>query len=175
MGEHRRVALGALALALALAPSCAREEPPPPPPAAARRAPEPARADRVEPGELAEGDERAFGFPIPRKLEVVARFPDAVYATGPVAPERVANYAKERLVAAHVETGPVKTVYDKATVKGGEPRPLRVEVARVGGTTRLLVRDLTRKKAEAGISDEERWRRLGLTPQGKLANPNTMQ
>jgi len=177
VGKHRRITLVVtLAVTVAAALGCEDEKPPPQPYVRPpRERIEPRAADEARPGELAEGTEKAFGLPIPRRMALKARFPDAVYAEAAVSPERVANYVRERVEAAQVETGPGKTVWDKAVVKGGPTTPLRVEVTRVGSTTRLVVRDLTRPKDNENLSDDERWRRLGLTPQGKLADPNRME
>ena len=52
----------------------------------------PRHVDELAPGELAEGTDRAFDLPIPRRMRIDATFPDAVFAQGPVAAEHVANY-----------------------------------------------------------------------------------
>jgi hypothetical protein len=175
MNPGRALLRPALAAALLALPGC-RDEAAAPTPVPAAPAPAPSAStrpvDQVVPGELAEGADNAFGLRIPRRLVVKARFPEAVFATGKVAPERVANYVRERVAAERVETGPVKTVFSKATLKNGTSKgPMRIEVSHVGGVTQLLVRDETRAPAKPGLTEEERWRELGLTPKGELLNP----
>lgn len=124
-------------------------------------------ADHALPGELAEGDERAFGLALPRRMSVTARFPDAVFAGGEVAPELVANYVRERVIAAQVDTGPTRTVFLRATTKRDPGRTLRIDViARGADVTDILVRDETQAPAAPGRTPEERWRQLGFAPDG---------
>ena len=164
-----------LAAALLALPGCREQVDDKPAPAPAARPAPSASArpvDQVDPGELAEGADNAFGLRIPRRMVVKARFPGAVFATGSVAPERVANYVRERVAAERVETGPAKTVFSRATLKSGASTgPMRIEVSHVGGVTQLLVRDETRTPAKPGLTEEERWKEIGLTPKGELINP----
>ena len=124
--------------------------------------------DSVRPGEIAEGKDLAFGFPVPRAMHVTARFPDAVIAEGELDFEPLTNYVRERLDAGHVDTGPVKTVFAAATLKTDPKRRLLVEVRSAAGTVELVVRDETPKPIEPGLSDEERWKRSGLGPDGSV-------
>src|SRR5262249_51536499 len=59
-----------LAWALLFAPGCAKKEPPRPmlPPTPSATAPS---ADRLLPGELAEGKEKAMGLAVPREMEIL--------------------------------------------------------------------------------------------------------
>jgi len=151
------------------------EDAPPPPPASAA-APAPKPVDQVVPGELAEGVELAFGLPIPRRMGVKARFNDEVVASGDVAPEQLANYVRQRVLAESVETGPAKTVFTRATVKAAPQRMLRIEVvSRRARGTELVVRDVTRPPAEPGLTEEERWRRKGLKPDGSPIDPTRLE
>lgn len=142
----------------------------PPPSASASAASVPPSAlpiDHALPGELAEGDDRAFGLTLPRRMSVTGRFPDAVFAGGEVAPELVANYVRERVIAAQVDTGPTRTVFLRATTKSEPGRTLRIDViARGAGVTDILVRDETQAPAAPGRTPEERWRQLGFAPDG---------
>ncbi|WP_437649166.1 hypothetical protein [Sorangium sp. So ce362] len=180
----KRGVLSRAAVALAAAFACASAAlacrsdagapaPPPPPPseAAAPRPP----VDQALPGELAEGVEQAFGLPIPRRMKVRARFSDAVFAVGEIPAERVANYVRTRVLASNVETGPAKTIFSRATVKSAPHRMIRIEVVSRAHVSELVVRDETRPPAERGLSVEERWRRNGLTPDGKVLDPTRLE
>jgi hypothetical protein len=122
--------------------------------------------DELVPGELAEGEQRAFGLPIPRRMRVSATFPDAVFAVGALRAEDVSNYVRERVVAQRVETGPSKTVFTKAKLKAEPERTMRIEVVLKDGATELVVRDETPPPVEPGLSPEERMRKKGLLPDG---------
>jgi hypothetical protein len=166
------------ALALAGASGCRRRPPPEPlvstTPTLAASAP--ARpADHALPDEIAEGSEKAFGLPIPRQMRVVGRFDDVVFVTGDVAPELVANYVRQRVLSSHVETGPAKTVFTGVTLRSDAAHTLRVDVISRNGDTDLTVRDETRPPAREGLSEAERWKALGLTPQGTPLDPTHLQ
>jgi hypothetical protein len=135
------------------------------------------QVDRAVPGEIAEGSELAFGFPLPRRMRVSARFPDAVHAEGDIPAERLANYVRQRVVAEGVETGPAKTVFSRATVKTAPQRMLRIEVVSRSTETVLLIRDQTAPPppSDPGLSQEERWRQKGLKPDGSPLDPTRLE
>jgi hypothetical protein len=163
------------ALAIATTAGCKRRPPPPPQEASPIAAASARPADHALPDEIAEGAEKAFGLPIPRHLRVVGRFDDVVFASGDVAPELVANYVRQRVIAAHVETGPAKTVFTGVTLKIDPARTLRVDVVSRNGETDLTVRDETRPPARPGLSEAERWKELGLTPNGAPLDPTHLE
>jgi hypothetical protein len=163
------------------AAACESDEPPVVPPdygsATAPRAWSAKPIDRLAPGELAPGKADAFGLVLPRKLRVKARFPRSVHASGRASPEAVANYIRQRVTVAHVELAAASTVFPRATIPGGPPdKVYRIEVSPDrGGGTNLVVRDITRAPAPEGLSEEERWRRAGLTPDGKIIDMKSLE
>ena len=179
MGEHRRV-IGRLpgrAAIEKLVPAC-RSEPVEPrstgaPAAAAAPAEHP--VDEALPDEIAEGTEQAFGLLLPRRMAVKARFSDAVVAAGKLPAEAVSNYVRERVDATHIDTGPAKTVFTDAKIRAARDRVVRVEVVVLGAQTQLIVRDETRPPAKPGLSEEERWRELGLKPDGTPLDPKHLE
>ena len=126
--------------------------------------------DSTEPGELAEGEHDAFGLPLPRVMLIHARFPDAVHAKGQVGIEALANYVRKRVDAKQVDTGPSRTVFDGAALKSNPAQRLRVDVLSRGGLSRMVVRNLSPppRPLDPTLSDAERWKRNGLTPDGKV-------
>lgn len=142
-----------------------RDEPAPPavPPVAPS-----APIDTTEPGEIAEGSERAFGLPIPRDMRIKARLDDTWYAEGRFSLEDLANYVRDRVEPARIDRGPNKTVFVDAALAGDESRRVEVEIIRGSGRVEMIVRDRTRPPVEEGLSVEERWRRAGMTPDGKV-------
>jgi hypothetical protein len=128
--------------------------------------------DQLAPGELAEGTIDAFGFKLPRIMKVDTRFPDATFASGEASHKDVVGYVRDRVVAEKVETLQTKTVFGGATMKTSPANKLRIEVIAMGaGHCKLVVRDETRPPAKPGLTDEERWREVGMTPQGELIDP----
>lgn len=125
--------------------------------------------DTTLPGELAEGDEKAFGFPIPRKMRVRGRFDDAIYARGRVPFEAVSNYVSERVSNAAVNRGPSMTIYDRATLDADDSRTIRIEIKERFGDIEIVVREQTRRPdRNPGMSEAQRWRRAGLNPDGSV-------
>ncbi len=171
MGQRRRIALLLSAALLASACKGRSDDTSAPPPGPTPRPP----ADKLSPGELAEGSEKAFGFPIPRAMRVEARFPDAVFAEGDLAPALVASYVRARVVAEGVEAGPAKTVFPRATLKDAPSGVVQIEIVARGRGTSLVVRNVTRPPAKDGLSEEQRWKELGLTPQGEPLDPTRLE
>jgi hypothetical protein len=124
--------------------------------------------DTADELELPPGDVEAFGLKLPRGMSVKARFPDAVYAHADMGLEPIGNYMRAHVEAGRVDTGPAKTVFDKAKVKG-DTHVVRVEVTLVSRErVEVVVRDETpRPDPTPGLSEDERWRRAGMAPGGK--------
>jgi hypothetical protein len=127
--------------------------------------------DHMLPGELAEGTDKAFGLPLPRVMVPRARFNDVLFASAEVPSDRVANFVRARVTADKVETGPVKTVFSNATVRGQPGVTLSIEVISHGGSTELQVRNLSLVKPLQGLTEEERWRAAGFKPDGTPLDP----
>ncbi len=132
--------------------------------------------DRLAPGELGQGKHSAFGFTAPRQMRLERRFPDAAHFSGQLRPEAVANYVRERVLVQHVEVGAARTVFPKVAIKGGKKdRVYRIEVVAHGPVTRLVIKDITPPPTPQGLSEEERWKRAGMTPSGEMLNPKKLQ
>ena len=100
------------------------------------------------------------------KLEAV--FQDAAYLVGDVTPEALANYVRQRVEVSHVEIGVARTVFPKARIKAGaKDRVYELEVMSERLATKLVIRDVTPAEPIKGLTEEERWRKAGMTPQGQ--------
>ncbi len=165
----------ALALALLLAAGCHKKRVvvgTQPAASASARPP----VDHLEPGELAPGKDIVFGMPVPRSMTVDRRYPDAAHISGSVTPESVANYVRKRVIVSRVEIGAARTVFPAAKIKGGDLNKIyRIEVVPSPGRTKLVIRDITKPPMTQGLSEAERWKRAGLTPDGKPLDPKHLQ
>ena len=133
-------------------------------------------ADRLGPGELAPGTVEVWGFRAPKQMRLDRRFPDAAHFVGAVPAEALANYVRERVEVERVEIGAARTVFPKVRVKGGNPdRVYQFDIVKDGTSSKLVLRDITPPPVEPGLSDEERWRRAGMTPDGKQIDPKKLQ
>ena len=94
--------------------------------------------DTTEPGELPEGTLVAFGLKLPRRMKLVAKMDDAVFAVGQMRLEHVANYIRRRVDTDEVDTGPSKTRFVGAKVRGGD-KTVDVEVALVSRGVQVVV------------------------------------
>jgi hypothetical protein len=152
------------------------EHAPPPTLPAARTAAPSARppVDRTLPGELAEGSLRAFGLPLPRVMKVKGSFDEVVFASGNAPAHQVANYVRQRVIADKIVTGPEKTVFSRASVKATPGPLMTISVVAHGDKTEIEVRDITPKPAKPGLTPEERWRELGLNPDGSPIDPTQL-
>ena len=130
----------------------------------------PVPVDHLLPGELAEGSENAYGLVLPRGFVVDQRFEDAIHASGHGSPEHVSAFVRRRLVVSTVEVGPARTIFASARSKTGVA--ITVEITDRDNRVELVVRDLTPPPVVPGLSEEERWRRTGLRPNGQPLDPN---
>jgi hypothetical protein len=165
--------------ALVALPACRkRADPPAPAESASVAAPSAKPLDHLAPGELAQGKSQVFGFDVPLDMRIQGQFADVAYLEGRVAPEAVANYVRDRVDVAHVEIGAAGTVFPNARIKRGAPdRSYQFEVLRDRGFTRLVIRDTTPRQDDLpkGTSTEERWRRAGRSPDGRIVDPNQLR
>jgi hypothetical protein len=164
---RRRETLATIALLLAVGAGCKRKSIATRP--VASSAPSAKPVDRLAPGELTAGQSQVFGFEVPAGMRVRGAFLEIAYLEGNVEPEPLANYVRERVEVEHVEIGVGRTVFPRARIKGGAPdRAYDFEVVPSGGRTELVIRDVTpRPKNPPGMSNEERWRQAGRSPDGK--------
>src|SRR6476619_4399877 len=100
MGSRRRLTAVALVLALAMS-ACASCKPKTDDGPKTEEAP----PDRLAPGEVVEGTERAFGLPLPRASHVAARFATSAHITSTVTPEQLANFVRTRVQEGKVTQG----------------------------------------------------------------------
>jgi hypothetical protein len=101
-------------------------------------------------------------------MHIEYRYKEAVHLVGRVKPDALANYVRDRIVVSHVEIGAARTIFPNAHIKGGPTdKVFQLEVTPEPGFSRLTITDVTPPPIEPGLTDEERWRKAGLTPQGQ--------
>jgi hypothetical protein len=137
----------------------------------------PAPVDHLAPGELASGNTEVYGFPVPRGMEVESRLVDRTYLSGRVSPEALSNYVRQQVTVSHVEIGAARTVFPLARINAGPPdRVYNFEVLPDEAGTRLVIKDVTPPPPPPpGLSDAERWRAAGLTPDGRPLDPKKLE
>lgn len=133
--------------------------------------------DHLGPDELAPSKVQAYGFVVPRNMQIESTLPDRVYISGRVSPEALANYVREQVVVSHVEIGAARTLFPSARIKGGPAeRVFTLEVLPDGPRTRLVIKDVTPPPPPPpGMTDAERWRAAGMTPDGRPLDPKKLE
>ena len=109
----------ALLACAAFGPACAKKQDAPVVPPAP--APSALAADRLLPGELAEGRERAMGLAVPREMRITRSFAGTVFVAGRVNSDALTIYVSQRIDSARGEIAPGRTVFPRAHVKGEPP------------------------------------------------------
>jgi hypothetical protein len=177
MGSRRRLrrtASGGILAAFALIAGCGRTTPPDAArgttttarPSASARGP-----DQLAPGELLEGASKAFGVSLPRDLHVDGSFADVVYASGPLGVHSLVQFFRARLEDGSLREGPQAATFEHVHIPGDPGRELLVSITQQGSGCRVDLRDSTPLVLPVAPDDSARWRQVGLTPQGKLADP----
>lgn len=146
------------------------------PPSASRSTPK--TPDRLAPDELAEGKSALFGLKLPVGMQVEARFLQSAHASGIVSAEKLANFVRQRVEVARVELAGSGMVFPQASIRGGDPtRRYRIEISSKGRTTKLSLDWLNPPKPPpvTGLSEEQRWQRAGISPDGKLIGQQELE
>jgi hypothetical protein len=126
--------------------------------------------DHLAEGELQPGKSEVFGFPVPVGMELENRFADRAYLNAPrISPERLANYVRQHVTVSHVEIAAARTVFPNARINGNTTgKVYLLEVAPAGAGARLTIKDATPPPPPPpGLSDAERWRAAGMSPDGR--------
>ena len=162
-----------LAVAFVAVAGCRTTTPAPSPEDTAPAAP--AAVDHLADGELLEGSERAFDVPLPRNLRVDGAFVDAVYASGPVPLHPLVQYFRARLRGGELREGEASATFDRAHAAGKPGRSLNIHVITSTEGVRVEIRDLTPPVLPELPNEAARWQRVGLTPDGHLADPQHIE
>jgi hypothetical protein len=132
--------------------------------------------DRLAPDELAAGNAVVWGFAVPRDMQVEHQYVQEASLIGPVKSDALANYVRDRVVVSHVEIGAGRTIFPNAHIKAGAADHVyELDVIPQPGATRLVIRDVTPLKVVPGLTDAERWKQAGLTPQGRPLDPKAFE
>jgi hypothetical protein len=172
MGTRRRLTALTVLLIVGVAAcsSCKRKEEPPT---------EVKPPDHLAPTEVVEGKERAFGLPLPRDAKVAARFGKTVHVQTPLSPEELVNFVRARVKDGKVTPGTSGTQLFDVAPNGDPAKRLTIDVRLYRGgdghRSEMIVRDTTPAPVEPGLTDEQRWKKAGLTPSGQIADPTKLQ
>ncbi len=134
-------------------------------------APAPEAVDHLAPGELIEGGQQAFGIPLPRDLRIDESFAEVVYASGRVPVHALVQYFRPRLQDGGLREGTSSASFDHVKLRGKPGLELSIHITTIPGGTRVEIRDTTPPQAPNLPDETSRWKQVGLTPDGRLADP----
>ncbi len=129
-------------------------------------------ADHLAPDELLEGTDRAFDVTLPRGLRIDGAFSDVVYTSGALDLHALTTYFGARLQNGDLREGASSATFDHVTAKAKPGRLLSIHIAKAGDGARVDFRDVTPLPAPPQLTDPTaRWKRVGMTPSGRLIDP----
>jgi hypothetical protein len=136
-------------------------------------------ADHLARGELPEGSAHAYTLPLPLRSQILASFINSIDVGSEYSVEDVASFTRARVKDGRITAGANETRFDNVVVKSDPSRVLTIEILTAPPSGRfrseMLIRDVTPPPLVPGENDADRWRKAGLTPDGKLLDPRRMQ
>ena len=114
---------------------------------------------------------------LPRGSRIEGRFADSVHAIVPLTVEDAANYVRKQADdQGSVVVGPNGTVFEGMKIAGADPgHHLRIEISAVATETQLVIERIEEKPPPEKLPNDEAMKKAGLTPEGKLLDPNHTQ
>ena len=131
--------------------------------------------DHLAPGELLEGPDHAFGIALPRGLKIDATFATVVYASGALAVDPLVHYFQGHVQDGDLRQGPTSATFNNVRALGGNGPPLAIHVVFVRERVDVEISDETPPVLPQLPDEAARWKRVGLTPDGRLADPTHLE
>jgi hypothetical protein len=128
--------------------------------------------DHLAPEELVEGTEQAFGLTLPRGVHVESSDRGDVHAVGLVALHAFVKYLRAHVQESDLDEGDQFADLRKVKLHGKPGALYQMHLSPAGFRgTMLLVQDVTPVPAPDLPNEAERWKAVGLTPNGKVLDP----
>jgi hypothetical protein len=120
---------------------------------------------------LLEGPAQAFGIALPRGIGIDGAFVHVVHASGQGSVAALTKYFEARLLGGEFRDGPESATFEHVRSPAQPDKDLRVHIRSWGSGVTVELRDITSPPAPDLPNEAARWRQVGLTPDGKLADP----
>jgi hypothetical protein len=133
--------------------------------------PNPITPDHLAPGELLEGPVRVFGLALPSAATANGTFVDVAYVSATASVQSLARYFRARVNAGTLRESPSAATFEHVKVPGKPGMELLVRITAAAAGSNIEIRDTTPPVAPALPDEQSRWRQVGITPQGRLADP----
>lgn len=112
-----------------------------------------------------------FGIKVPRGMKLNYHYLDVAQARGSVPLANLAEYFRKHVSVASIEMSESRAVFPRAYINGDEKkRVFRIEIIHHFGQSTVKVSDVTPVRAPEGLTEEQRWERAGLNPDGSQKN-----
>lgn len=139
----------------------------------------PPPVDHLAPEEVVEGKENAFGLPLPRASTVQARFDNSVHVTSTLSLQELEKYVEERVKDGTRNKTDRVMHFKDVTALVDATHHLDIEVRRGRSAalvpSEMIITDVTPPPFDPTLSNEDRWKKVGLTPDGKLIDPKHLE
>jgi hypothetical protein len=168
------LAVGVVAFGVS-AVACSHEESADSTPAPAAESASARPSDHLAPDELLEGPDKAFGLALPRGSQVQSRFTDSVTATTIAHIAPLVSYVRARVREGTISKGATSATFEHVRIPGDPSHEYRIRLREAGGHGATLAVDDTTPPPDTGGTQEERERALGLTKDGKIADPTHLE
>jgi hypothetical protein len=132
-------------------------------------------ADHLGPDELVEGSQQAFGIALPRALQIKGAFVDVVYANGQAAVPALTKYFKARVQDGSLREGARAATFEHVRAPGKPGVELYVHIMAAGDGANVEIRNSTSLVAPSLPDEAARWKEVGLTPHGRIADPTHLE
>jgi hypothetical protein len=127
--------------------------------------------DHLGPDELVEGRVQALGILLPRDARIAQSFVDLVRVECPCTVRSVVAYFRARLEGGGLREGAEAATFEHVKPRGKPEPELVVHVTSVMGGVRIEMQKVTVAPAVSLPDEPARWKHVGLTPSGGLADP----
>lgn len=145
--------------------ACGKTEPPPP---AATTAPATkGPVDHLAPGELIDGEARAFGLPLPRGLSIVSQISGQLTGETEASPEHVSNYFRARVGGGKITVGTTSTMFARVRAKADPAKELDIRVEQTRNGSRVDIMDVTSPAGPVPTNAAAALKEVGLDPAGR--------
>jgi hypothetical protein len=114
-------------------------------------------------------------FSVPRGMEATYLSPKVSRIVGRVNFDDLTDYVKDRIAVRHAEMLDGQLIFPNARIHGNKTGLYRLSLSSQSETTTLLIIDNTRPPGTGGLTEKQRWERVGLRPSGGLIDPNQME
>jgi hypothetical protein len=108
-------------------------------------------------------------------MTMIRHTPTSVRITGRVDFGALTTYVKDRIAVRHAEMLDGELLFPDARIRGNQKEIFRLTLREDPSGCVLVIRNETRPPATHGLTEKQRWERVGLRPGGGLLNPNQME